>query len=248
VGRAMGNAGTLVSYNLRDGRVWDKHDPVIFNHEGGGMRKRRNYLIIFMLLLITSGFVFMDGSLSKSVRTINLEKLPLTIGGWQGKSYPVQERILQILETEYILDRDYVNGDGRHIFLSIVYYPDNKIGFHNPESCNIGAGSKIIQKDVLSIRNQKPNMQGDGFKANRLILQRTAGDKVILYFYVSGNYITHDYLKFRFHMMKQQMGFQRPSGAQIQIHGTIAPDLKTTVSVMEDFIRNLAPLLPDYLS
>jgi EpsI family protein len=200
------------------------------------------------MLVITAGFVFIDGSLSKSVQTIDLEKLPLTLGGWQGKSYPVQERILQILQTEYILDRDYVNGDGRHMFLSIVYYPDNKIGFHNPESCNTGAGSKIIQKDVLPIGIKNSTTQLDGFKVNRLILQRMQGDKVILYFFVSGNYMTHDYLKFRLHMMKQQMGFRRPSGAQIQIHSTIAPDLKTTLPVMEDFIRNLAPILPDYLS
>jgi len=212
------------------------------------MKKTKNYLILFIMLVITAGFVFIDGSLSKSVGTIDLEKLPLTLGGWQGKSYPVQERILQILETEYILDRDYVNGDGRHMFLSIVYYPDNKIGFHNPESCNTGAGSKIIQKDVLPIGIKNSTTQLDGFKVNRLILQRMQGDKVILYFFVSGNYMTHDYLKFRLHMMKQQMGFRRPSGAQIQIHSTIAPDLKTTLPVMEDFIRNLAPILPDYLS
>jgi len=212
------------------------------------MKKTRNYLILFILLVITAGFVFVDGILSKSVEKIDLEKLPLAFGGWQGKSYPVRERILQILETEYILDRDYVNGDGRHLFLSIVYYPDNKIGFHNPESCNTGAGSKIIQRDVLSIGNQNSTTQLDGFKVNRLLLQRMQGDKVILYFFVSGDYMTHDYKKFRLHMMKQQMGFRRPSGAQIQIHSMIAPDLKTTLSVMEDFIRNLAPVLPDYLS
>ena len=212
------------------------------------MKKTKNYLIIFILLLIAAGFVFMDSSLSKSASMVNLDKLPLTLGEWQGKSFPVEERILRILETEYILDRDYVNGEGRHVYLSIVYYPDNKIGFHNPESCNTGAGSKIIQKDVLPIGNQKYDTRLDGFKANRLILERMQGDKVILYFFVSGNYITHDYLKFRLHMMKQQMGFKRPSGAQVQIHSTIGPDLKTTVSVMEDFIRYLAPVLPDYLS
>jgi len=212
------------------------------------MKKTKNYLILFILLVITAGFVFMDSSLSKSVGTIDLEKLPLTLGGWQGKSYPVKERILQILETEYILDRDYVNGDGRHLFLSIVYYPDNKIGFHNPESCNTGEGSKIIQKDVLSIGKQNPTNQLDDFKVNRLILQRMQGNKVILYFFVSGNYMTHDYKKFRLHMMKQQMSFRRPSGAQIQIHSNIVPDIKTTIAVMEDFIQNLAPRLPDYLS
>lgn len=211
------------------------------------MKRTKNYLILFILLVITAGFVLMDGSLSKGVHTIDLEKLPLTLGGWQGKRFPVQERILQILETEYILDRDYVNGDGRHMFLSIVYYPDNKIGFHNPESCNTGAGSKIIKKDVQPIKNAKTD-QSEDLKVNRLILQRMQGDKVILYFFVSGNYITHDYLKFRLHMMKQQMGFRRPSGAQIQVHSNIVSDLKTTIAVMEDFIRHLAPKLPDYLS
>jgi len=212
------------------------------------MKKTKNYLIIFILLLIAAGFVFMDSSLSKSASMVNLDKLPLTLGEWQGKSFPVEERILRILETEYILDRDYVNGEGRHVYLSIVYYPDNKIGFHNPESCNTGAGSKIIKKDVQSIKNGKTDGQSEDFKVNRLILQRMQGDKAILYFFVSGNYMTHDYKKFRLHMMKQQMGFRRPSGAQVQIHSTIFPDLKTTVSVMGDFIRNLAPLLPDYLS
>ena len=212
------------------------------------MKKTKKYLILFILLLMTSGFVLIDGILSESVKKIDLEELPLAFGGWQGKSYPVQERILQILETEYILDRDYVNRDGRHMFLSVVYYPDNKIGFHNPESCNTGAGSKIIERDVLSISKQNPAVQLDGFKVNRLILQRMQGNKVILYFFVSGDYMTHDYRKFRLHMMKQQMGFRRPSGAQIQIHSNIVPDLKTTLSAMEDFIQNLAPLLPDYLS
>jgi len=212
------------------------------------MKKTKYYLIVFILLLITSGFVFIDGRLSTSTSRVNLDRLPLTLGEWQGKSFPVEERILRILETEYILDRDYVNGEGRHVYLSIVYYPDNKIGFHNPESCNTGAGSKIIKKDVQSIKNGKTDGQSEDFKVNRLILQRMQGDKAILYFFVSGNYMTHDYKKFRLHMMKQQMGFRRPSGAQVQIHSTIFPDLKTTVSVMGDFIRNLAPLLPDYLS
>jgi EpsI family protein len=212
------------------------------------MKKTKNYLIVLVLLLITAGFVFIDSRLSKGACTVNLDKLPLTLGGWHGKSFPVQERILQILETEYILDRDYVNGDGRHMFLSIVYYPDNKIGFHNPESCNTGAGSKIIQKDVLSIMDKKKDVQSENLKVNRLILQRMQGDKVILYFFVGGNYVTHDYKKFRLHMIKQQMGFRRPSGAQIQIHSNIVPDLKTTIAAMEDFIQNLAPRLPDYLS
>lgn len=207
------------------------------------MKQNRKYLILLFLLLIAGGFVLIDNRLSRGVRPVDLNKLPLAIGGWSGKTFPVSERILKILETEYILDRDYVNEQGRHIYLSIVYYPDNKIGFHNPESCNTGEGAKIAKKDVLPIGKNE-----SALKVNRLIMERTQGNKVILYFFVSGDYITHDYFKFRLHMMKQQMGFRRPSGAQVQIHAVIGQDLQTTISIMEDFIRNLAPHLPKYLS
>jgi len=210
---------------------------------------RKKLSLILLLLVLAAAMVFIDDRLSSGAAAVNLNRLPIEIGQWKGHAYPPDERIMRILGTEYILDRDYVNPDQRHVYLSVVYYPDNKIGFHNPESCNTGEGSKIAKKDVYSIGRAGTNpAAGSDIKVNRLILERTKGDKVILYFFVSGNFMTHDYLEFRLHMMKQQMGFRRPSGAQVQIHGVVAPDLNTTMPVLEDFIRSLEPLLPDYLS
>jgi EpsI family protein len=210
------------------------------------MKNRGKYAIIFLFLLLTSGFVFVDEHFSKGAPPSNLEKLPLMIGEWRGTNFPVEERIKHILETEYIMNRDYVNRDGRHVFLSVVYYPDNKIGFHNPESCNVGAGSHIVHKDVQSLMIERPDGGSEIFKVNRLILSGERGDKVILYFFVSGDYMTSDYFKFRLHMMKQQMGFRTPSGAQIQIHSTIESDSETTVRIIAEFLRLLKPILPQY--
>jgi len=213
------------------------------------MEKRKKLTIILLLFVIAGVMVFINDRFSTGAATVNLNQLPVQLGEWNGRNYPPDERIMQLLGTEYILDRDYVNHEGRNVYLSVVYYPDNKIGFHNPESCNTGEGSKIIKRDIYSIGiGSMGKASENDFKVNRLILERTRGDKVIFYFFVSGSYITHDYLKFRLHMMKQQMGLRRPSGAQIQVHSIIAPDLKTTIPVMEDFIRILAPLLPGYLS
>jgi EpsI family protein len=214
-----------------------------------GMSGRKKLSIILSLLAVAAAMVFIDDRFSTGAVPVNLNLLPVQIGEWKGRNYPLDERIMQILGTEYILDRDYTNNRGSHVYLSIVYYPDNKIGFHNPESCNTGEGSKIIKRDIHSIGSARIVLASEnGFKVNRLILERTRGNKAIFYFFVSKNYVTHDYFKFRLHMMKQQMGFRRPSGAQVQIHSAIAPDLNGTMSEMEDFVRNLAPLLPDYLS
>ena len=213
------------------------------------MEKRKKLSIILLLLVIAAVMVFIDDRFSAGAAPVNLNQLPVQIGEWKGRNYPPDERVMQILGTEYILDRDYANREGSHVYLSIVYYPDNKIGFHNPESCNTGEGSKIIKRDIHSIGNGNTGKaSANGFKVNRLILERTGVDKAIFYFFVSGDYITHDYFKFRLHMLKQQMTFRRASGAQVQIHSAVGPDLNGTVSVMDDFIRNLVPLLPDYLS
>ena len=167
------------------------------------MEKRKKLSIILLLLVIAAVMVFIDDRFSARAATVNLNQLPFQIGEWKGRSYPPDERIMRILGTEYILDRDYANQEQRHVYLSVVYYPDNKIGFHNPESCNTGEGSKIITRDVYSIGRGKMDKASENeIKVNRLILERTKGDKVILYFFVSGNYMTHDYFKFRLHMKK----------------------------------------------
>jgi|GEM_PF-1972810 len=210
--------------------------------------REKRYLIVSVLLLVATGFVFADTCLTENAAPIDLEKLPLHIGAWQGQAFPVEERIKNILQTDFILSRDYTSQKRRHVFLSIVYYPDNKIGFHNPESCNAGAGSRLIRKDIKSLKVGKSFAPSGDFRVNRLLMERAKGNKIILYFFVSGDYMTCDYLKFRLYMMKQQMGFRRPSGAQIQIHSNIDSDSEITISVMEDFIRALLPLLPGYLS
>jgi hypothetical protein len=138
-------------------------------------------------LLISAAFVFIDGRLSKKTGPVDLNRPTLALGDCQGKNCPVDERILRILETEYILDRQYFNRAGNQLYLSIVYSPNNKIGFHNPESCNTGEGSKIIQKDVLALGGPQSTVSLNGFKVNPLILERMKGNKVIYYFFASGN-------------------------------------------------------------
>ncbi len=212
------------------------------------MKNTGKYAIVFLMLLLTSGFVFIDDHFSKGAPPANLEKLPLVIGEWRGRALAVDDRVKCILETDYIISRDYADQDGRHVLLSVVYYPDNKIGFHNPESCNVGAGSHIVQKDVQSLTLESPNIAPEEFRVNRLILDGDRGRKVIGYFFVSGDYMTCDYTKFRMHMMGQQMGFRTPSGAQIQIHSEVRSDIKTTEKIIADFLRVLKPILSQYAS
>ncbi|MEJ2253370.1 MAG: EpsI family protein [Nitrospirota bacterium] len=210
------------------------------------MRKPGKYLIILVLFLASSVVVFMDGRLSERAVTVNIEDLPLSIGAWKGRDFEVDKRTRDILETDYILNRTYTNPHGDRLTLLVVYYPDNKLGFHRPEACNVGAGSQIEQRGVHAVNVRTGDSGADTLDVNELVMGGSSGDKIIFYFFVSGKYMTNNYLQFRLHMMKQQLGFRIPSGAQVQIHGSIRGGVDHTVSVMEDFVRSLKPLLADF--
>jgi EpsI family protein len=210
------------------------------------METSRKILILCFLLLAVCGFVFMDDRISSASVAVNVvEKLPLEFGGWRGTAFPVDERVRSILETDYIVSRDYVNRQGQHVFLSIVYYPDNKIGFHNPESCNTGVGMKVLDNRLVPL-SLPGYADGKGFEVNRLVLGMDGPAKVIYHFYVTGTAMTGNYPMFRWEMLKQQIAFRRPSGAQVQIHVAVKESVENTGPLVQEFAAALVPVLQGY--
>jgi EpsI family protein len=203
-------------------------------------------IIVMLLMLATSGFVLLDSYMANKPVTVNLDDFPLTVGEWRGISYTVEDRVKDILDTEYILSRDYVSPQGEHVFLSMVYYPDNKIGFHNPESCNTGVGMKVLEEKIVPVTIP---MRAGGQKQidlNMLVLGQDAPAKVIYYFYLTGDTMSGKYAAFRWQMMRQQMQFKRPSGAQVQLHITVRGSVEGTRDLVTRYMNALAPALLSY--
>jgi EpsI family protein len=210
------------------------------------MEPTKKLLILCALLLLTGGFVFVDERISSGLVAVNVvEKLPLSLGGWRGTAFPVEQRVKDILDTEFIISRDYMDQGGRHVFLSMVYYPDNKIGFHNPESCNTGVGMKVLDNRLVPLRLPVGSPDRD-LVVNRLVLGTEDPVKVIYYFYVTAAAMTGNYPKFRWEMLKQQLAFKRPSGAQVQIHLPVGGSVEETLPLTEEFAAALVPVLKGY--
>ncbi len=203
-------------------------------------------IIILLLLFATSGFVFLDNHMASKPVTVKLEDFPLTLGSWRGTPYFVEDRVKNILDTEYILSRDYVNPQSEHVYLSLVYYPDNKIGFHNPESCNTGVGMKVLEERLIPITVSLREGKQEQIDLNMLVLGTDVPSKVIYYFYLTGDTMIGKYSTFRAEMMLQQMQFKRPSGAQVQIHIPVRGGVEATRSVVTDYITSLAPALRSF--
>ncbi len=212
------------------------------------MKKHARALTVMVCLTATATLVFVRDRLSRQAPRCDLDALPLSFGDWEGSQYVVEEHVKSVLETEFIISREYRNRGGFPVHLSIVYYPDSKIGFHRPESCNIGSGGPILGRDRPVMPVTLSGGSPQPFMPTRLTIGGEHGRSILLYFYVSGEYVTGDYVQFRLHMMGEQLRFRVPSGAQIQLRCAAGASDDAVMQALEDFLRRLLPLLPRCVS
>ena len=207
---------------------------------------KTRYLIVLSLLLLTSIYVFFNSFSSSQSALVEVEKIPLSVYNWSGKKIAIDKEIFDILGTNSVIMRDYKNLEGKIVWLSIVYYPDNRVGFHHPESCYGGVGYTIIDDRVetIEIHGEKPCL----IQAKVLHYRRDSIEKLIIYFFEAGDFVTPSYLKLRGRMMLNQIKFKRRSGAMVRFSTPILNgNADEAFTTLKEFMNELVPILPQYL-
>ena len=207
---------------------------------------KTRYIIVLALLLLTSGYVLFDSYSSSQSLLAEVEKIPFSLGDWSGKKIVIDREIFDILGTNSVIMREYRNPQGKIAWLSIVYYPDNRVGFHHPESCYGGMGYTIIGERVetLEIKGERPCT----IEARVLHYRRDDNEKLIIYFFEVGDFITPSYLKLRKKMMLNQIKFKRHSGAMVRFSTPILDgNIDEAFTTLKEFMSQLVPILPQYL-
>jgi len=207
---------------------------------------RTRYIIVLILLLLTSVYVLFNSFSSSQSALVEVEKIPLSIANWSGKRIFIDKKTFDILGTNSVIMREYESKEGQIAWLSIVYYPDNRVGFHHPESCYGGMGYTIIGERVetLEIKGERPCT----IEARVLHYRRDDNEKLIIYFFEVGDFITPSYLKLRKKMMLNQIKFKRHSGAMVRFSTPILDgNIDEAFTTLKEFMSQLVPILPQYL-
>jgi len=173
---------------------------------------------------------------------IDMSKIPLNIGEWQGEDIAIDKKTKDILETESVLMRKYVKGENS-IWLAIVYYKDSKVALHLPESCYTGQGSHIVKRETEEI--YIPGLKS--FYTNKLILKGNKGNQVILYYFETGDIRTNSYQTLRWQMMLNKLKSRSNSGALVRFSTLLQQDSDESIKILKQFIKEIGKLLPNYL-
>lgn len=184
------------------------------------------YLIIVILLALTTTAVNglqYESSRDDEAGLTDLQAIPMQIGEWwQGKDFPLDEMVYEILETRAIIHRSFTGENGQNVFLSVVHYSDTKVDFHAPEACIGGRGLKT-KKTHKTINLLSGNKQTT-LDVAEMVTTRETGKTLTYYFYKSGQFSGSNYIKMRLSIAANKLFRNDARGSLIRISTTITPD------------------------
>ncbi len=209
------------------------------------MKEFNKRYALTLILFIATLFVMLFCQSGSNVKQIpkNLAKIPLQIGEWQGKDIAVNDKILDILQTQSLLMREYTNKEGQIIYLTIVYYSSNRVEFHSPERCAVGEGSNIVDsgKETIYIDTDR------NIVANKFLVKNSQSEAITLYYYESGQYLTASYTGLRWNMILNKIQGKPNSGTLVKFSAVVSKNPVDTVNTLKKFISEINQWLPEYL-
>ncbi len=199
--------------------------------------------ILFMVTVITH---FLSNDVPAQQKTVYAKQLPIFINGWSGEDIKVDDRTLEILETDDVLMRDYKKEGNPFIQLCIIYASNNRKVSHPPEVCYKGSGWSLEEKIlvVFSIKSDEfPEL-----RANKLILEKGDQKQLVLYWYKCNSDYATNYYKQQINVVKSEIITGKSTSGLIRISTPIVNnDEGVAMMRVQRFSLNMLPLITKYL-
>jgi len=199
-------------------------------------------LILAGLLSATFFITFGAYSIRDYSDELYTRNIPIVVGNWYGKEFPMDERTYQILETRDAVMREYVNQDGESVLLALVFSQNNRKVSHPPEVCFVGGGWERTKRDteIITAGDQE-------IKVNRLTLQKNSEKQVVLYLYKSGDKLVSNYYAQQFNIVLNGMLHKDTSSALIRISTMTNNDEDKALALTKKFTGEIIPILEKLL-
>lgn len=208
--------------------------------------RRANFIIAIILLGLTAvGVLFVYNLKKTPLPESKLLSFPMEVGQWTGKDMPADKRVYEILGTDKVLFREYVNPQSEKVWIAVVYGEQDRQSFHPPEYCYLGSGEvELLDKGKVAVTLDDK----ESVNTNKLLFQMGKYKQLVLYWYTAGNKMTDNYYKQQLYFVLDEIKYRNSRGTLIRISTTVInDDTKAAIERCERFIRETLKLLPAYL-
>lgn len=203
--------------------------------------------VIILLALTLLGLIYLWQLKNIAPSQVRLEDIPMELGDWKGKDVPITKRVYKILETEDVLMREYTNPQGEKVNLAIVYSGASRAAFHPPEICYLGDGRELLFKNQETVETSG-SLGSQGLRTNKLLMKDKYGQEIAWYWFTAGDKVTENYYLQQCYFTWNELSRNPAGGSLIRVSArTASNDPSQADASGKDFIKQLAPLLPEYI-
>ena len=205
----------------------------------------RKYCILIGVLFfsaIITGFLSQKVPLQENSQYA--KQLPLFLNGWVGRDFEIDDRTLEILETDDVLLRTYGKEGSVPVQLCVVYASNNRKVSHPPEVCYKGSGWSVEQKEPILF--SKKSNEYPGFRAIKLIIEKGSEKKLVLYWYKCNEKYATNYYKQQFNVVKNEILKGQSTSGLIRI-STLIDNEANAMERLQDFSIGMLPFFTKYL-
>lgn len=212
----------------------------------------RRYYIVIGMLLVTALLSWALARSRSTVYEVRLSKFPMSLGSWRGRNVELRgiDRVYAVLETTTLLTRVYENSNakGEAVDLLVTYFEKGHRGFHPPEVSFVASGNTIIKYGIVRV----PLADGKNvpyLEANMFLGKDSTREVLYLYWFGIGERLMASYYKGSLFLLWDNL-LQRSSPASMVRLAlpVITGDLEKTMATAREFIRQIVPILPEYLT
>jgi len=163
-------------------------------------------------LLLACGWLLWAGDVPANTSVAEALPAPDRVGEWVGTSVDVDQRAIEILETEDVVLMEYRQGDAPPVWFARVSGFGNRAAFHPPELCYIGSHFEILERERLAlIVNGKPR------QVMRLIIGQDGERFEAWYWFTAGARVTPSYYGQQFWLLADTIRRKPSSGTLVRI-------------------------------
>jgi EpsI family protein len=203
------------------------------------MLKNPKVLASLGMLVLLAGYVLAFPPLK--LAGTRLETCPMELGGMPGTKLTLDQAVLDDLDPDDYLIRQYTRADGVPVWLVIVYFQNARLGAHDPQICYRSQGYEVQELPSGSVATAIGPLPYRSFVA----VQGPRREVVRCLWFTAGGALA-DVKGWRDRMFFQGLRNNRSFGAFVRISTMDAGDMGAVERAITDLTRDLAPHLPGF--
>ena len=162
--------------------------------------------------LMACAWLVWSGHVPTATSQDHVPSVPEQLGLWTGKPLPVDDRTIEILETDDVTGMEYRMGQEPPVWLSQVAGFGNRAAFHPPELCYVGSHYQVAEREPISVI-----VNGQTRDVMRLVVTRDGERFEAWYWFTADDRTTPSYYQQQLWLASDSIRRRPMSGTLVRI-------------------------------